>query len=81
VFSKGAHLVRLRREDRQRALRLAGAKQHETRMAAANTGVSVVPQMAVDKREGCCFILVELMPIADPYAFRSPTRAPVVRSG
>jgi LysR family hydrogen peroxide-inducible transcriptional activator len=29
-------------------------------MVAANTGVSVVPQMAVEKREGCCFI-----PIAD----------------
>jgi LysR family hydrogen peroxide-inducible transcriptional activator len=34
-------------------------------MVAANTGVSVVPQMAVEKREGCCFI-----PIADEGAFR-----------
>jgi LysR family transcriptional regulator, hydrogen peroxide-inducible genes activator len=34
-------------------------------MVSANTGVSVVPQMAVEKREGCCFI-----PIADEGAFR-----------
>jgi LysR family hydrogen peroxide-inducible transcriptional activator len=34
-------------------------------MVAANTGVSVVPQMAVEKREGCCFV-----PIADEGAFR-----------
>jgi LysR family hydrogen peroxide-inducible transcriptional activator len=27
-------------------------------MVAANTGVSVVPQMAVEKREGCCFIQI-----------------------
>jgi len=34
-------------------------------MVAANTGVSVVPHMAVEKREGCCFI-----PIADDGAYR-----------
>ena len=34
-------------------------------MVAANTGVSVVPQMAVEKREGCRFI-----PIADEAAYR-----------
>src|SRR3989441_4925072 len=34
-------------------------------MVAANTGVSVVPQMAVEKREGCRFI-----PIADEAACR-----------
>src|SRR3989441_456613 len=34
-------------------------------MVAANTGVSVVPQMAVEKREGCCFIR-----IADDGAYR-----------
>lgn len=34
-------------------------------MVAANTGVSVVPQMAVEKREGCRFI-----PIADEGAYR-----------
>ncbi|HYL12093.1 MAG TPA: LysR substrate-binding domain-containing protein [Terriglobales bacterium] len=34
-------------------------------MVAANTGVSVVPQMALEKREGCCFI-----PIADDGAYR-----------
>ena len=34
-------------------------------MVAANTGVSVVPQMAVEKREGCRFI-----PLADAGAYR-----------
>jgi LysR family hydrogen peroxide-inducible transcriptional activator len=34
-------------------------------MVAANTGVSVVPQMAVEKREGCRFI-----PIVDDGAYR-----------
>jgi LysR family hydrogen peroxide-inducible transcriptional activator len=34
-------------------------------MVAANTGVSVVPQMALEKREGCRFI-----PIADEGAYR-----------
>lgn len=34
-------------------------------MVAANTGVSVVPQMAVERREGCCFV-----PIADDGAYR-----------
>lgn len=34
-------------------------------MVAANTGVSVVPEMAVEKRPGCCFI-----PVADDGAFR-----------
>jgi len=34
-------------------------------MVAANTGVSVVPQMAVEKRAGCRFI-----PIADEGAYR-----------
>jgi LysR family transcriptional regulator, hydrogen peroxide-inducible genes activator len=34
-------------------------------MVAANTGVSVVPEMAVEKRDGCCFI-----PIADASACR-----------
>ncbi len=40
-------------------------------MVAADTGISVVPQMAVERREGCCFI-----PIADEGAFR---RVGVVR--
>ena len=34
-------------------------------MVAANTGVSVVPEMALEKRDGCCFI-----PIADEGAYR-----------
>jgi LysR family hydrogen peroxide-inducible transcriptional activator len=34
-------------------------------MVAANTGVSVVPRMAVEQREGCCFV-----PIADAGAWR-----------
>ncbi len=34
-------------------------------MVAANTGVSVVPEMAVERREGCSFI-----PIADEGSFR-----------
>ena len=34
-------------------------------IVAANTGVSVVPHMAVEEREGCCFI-----PIADDGAYR-----------
>lgn len=34
-------------------------------MVAANAGVSVVPKMAVEQRDGCCFI-----PIADQGAFR-----------
>jgi LysR family transcriptional regulator, hydrogen peroxide-inducible genes activator len=40
-------------------------------MVAANTGISVVPAMAVDKRDGCCFI-----PIADEASHR---RVGVVR--
>ena len=34
-------------------------------MVAAGTGVSVVPQMAIEPREGCCFI-----PLADEGAYR-----------
>ena len=34
-------------------------------MVAAGTGVSIVPQMAIEQREGCCFI-----PLADESAFR-----------
>jgi LysR family hydrogen peroxide-inducible transcriptional activator len=34
-------------------------------MVAAGTGVSIVPQMAIERREGCCFI-----PLADESAYR-----------
>jgi LysR family hydrogen peroxide-inducible transcriptional activator len=34
-------------------------------MVAAGTGVSIVPEMAIERREGCCFI-----PLADENAYR-----------
>jgi len=34
-------------------------------MVAAGTGVSIVPQMAIEQRDGCCFI-----PLADESAYR-----------